>query len=72
MCIGRPLQNTVSDDLKRAAEDKCNKILLNIVHTSSTVVSKALCFRTVTTGNVIILRGKLFGNEMFDFFLKVK
>lgn len=57
------------DDLKRAVEEVCKWISLNTVHTS-TALSEASSFRTVTAGNVIILRGKLFGNEIFYFFLK--
>lgn len=64
-----PLQSSVLDDLKRAVEEVCKWISLNTVHTS-TALSEAFSFRTVTAGNVIILRGKLFGNEIFYFFLK--
>lgn len=55
--------------MKRAVEEVCKWISLNTVHTS-TALSEAFSFRTVTAGNVIILRGKLFGNKIFYFFLK--
>lgn len=41
-----------------------------MAHTSSTVLSKACRFRNVTIENVIILKGKLFVNEIFYFFFK--
>lgn len=41
-----------------------------IEHSSHSALSEAFSFRTVTAGNVIILRGKLFGNKIFYFFLK--
>lgn len=72
MCTGSPLQNIVSDNLKEQLKRCANKILLNIVHTSSAIVSEALSFSNVTTANIIILRGKSFGNEMFYFLLKEK
>ena len=59
-----PLQSSVSDDLKRAVEEMCKWISLNSVHTS-TALSEAFSFRTVTAGNVIILRGKLLGMKYF-------
>lgn len=55
--------------MKRAVEEVCKWISLNTVHTS-TALSEAFSFRTVTAGNVLILRGKLFGNKIFYFFLK--
>ena len=59
-----PLQSSVSDDLKRAVEEMCKWISLNTVHTS-TALSEAFSFRTVTAGNVTILRGKLLGMKYF-------